>query len=269
MTKISDEVKEVLGNGVSCDGHGLVITRKLDRRLYLKVHDALAALGGKWDRKLARHCFPMDGDRASEIVGDILETGGYVDKKKEFEFFETPVKLAERMAEMLRIKCGQSVLEPSAGNGRLALAAAKYTDRSNICCIEIQPSCCTTLMKLGFSVRCDDFMNVTENSLLPDPETPPKPRRFHCVSMNPPFSTGQDVAHIRHAAEFLVPGGNMVAIASPHHTFAKDKASKDFRNWLDGASFKETYCESLLSGTFSESGTEVSAILILMLGKRK
>ena len=269
MTTISEEVRNVLATGVQCDGQSLVITAHLERKLYMKTNDALVALGGKWIKKNKCHLF--EGRTAAEAVASVLEKNGYVNQKDEFELFETPVALAERMAEMLDIKAGQTVLEPSAGYGRLALAAAKYTHARNIYCIEIQLECCKKLIGFNFeSVRCNDFLKEPV-----PPETLPDGtekfftfRPFRHVIMNPPFSRNQDIAHVRHAAEFLAPGGNLVAIMSPHHTFADDKASVEFRAWLDGDAFKETYCESLIAGTFKESGTMVSGILVLMTGKK-
>jgi len=46
-----------------------------------------------------------------------------VGQKVGFDFFPTPKPLATRMAELADIKQGDTVLEPSAGNGNLADAA--------------------------------------------------------------------------------------------------------------------------------------------------
>lgn len=259
MTTLSPEVRDVLATQVRCTGNTLVITSQLDRDLYAKTKKALEALGGKWSRKLQVHEFPK---AAKDVIATILEANGYTCPKNEFDFFETPLFLAERMAEMLDLDISnptQSVLEPSAGNGRLARAAAKHVGMDNVTCIEIQQQCCVNLLAAGFkTVITADFMTVK----------PVAHDQYDRIIANFPFSKNQDILHCMHALNFLKRGGNMVAIMSAHHTFANDKPSREFSEFLYGDAFEETYCESLISGTFKESGTNVTSVLVLMKGKR-
>lgn len=81
------------------------------------------------------------------------------------------------------------------------------------------------------------------------------------VVMNPPFSAGQDMAHVTRAFELLNPGGRLVSIMSPHWTFAADKRSIAFRAWQSGLGGDWT---ALPQGAFSGSGTGVSSGILVL-----
>ncbi|MNW66198.1 hypothetical protein D3C74_446450 [compost metagenome] len=57
--------------------------------------------------------------------------------------------------------------------------------------------------------------------------------------MNPPFEKGKDVDHVLKAYECLKDGGKLIAIMSPHWTFASDSKSIHFRNWLNDKGYYE------------------------------
>ncbi|NEQ64770.1 MAG: DNA polymerase III subunit beta [Symploca sp. SIO2D2] len=84
--------------------------------------------------------------------------------------------------------------------------------------------------------------------------------------MNPPFSNprGAYIDHIQKAWSLLNEEGSLIAIAPLSFTFAKDKRSTEFRNFVsDNGSW-----EQLPDDSFKESGTSVSTVLIA-LKKRK
>jgi hypothetical protein len=51
--------------------------------------------------------------------------------------------------------------------------------------------------------------------------------------MNPPFEKTQDVAHVRHAFQFLKPGGVLAAVVSAGVTFRADAVYSAFREWIE------------------------------------
>jgi 16S rRNA G1207 methylase RsmC len=51
--------------------------------------------------------------------------------------------------------------------------------------------------------------------------------------MNPPFSNGQDIDHVRHAFDLLADGGRLIAIMSEGTFYRSDKKAVNFRAWLD------------------------------------
>jgi len=68
---------------------------QLDRKTYLNVNKVLECLGGKWNRKLKAHVF--ESFSISEAIDDVLLTGKVIDKKKEFQFFETPPNIVSQL----------------------------------------------------------------------------------------------------------------------------------------------------------------------------
>jgi DNA polymerase III beta subunit len=159
-------------------------------------------------------------------------------------FFPTPKALADRMVEEADIKPGMRVLEPSAGNGRLADAIAKKTDE--LTAIEPVSDLRAILDLKGHAVSEDrDFLAHRGE--------------YDRVVMNPPFENGQDMDHVRHAFDLLKPGGKLVAIMGEGGFFRGDKKATAFREWLQAHGGTS---EKLPEGTFKESGTGVATRLV-------
>lgn len=222
---------------------------QLERDVYTQVDKVLKALGGKWDRRARGHVF-------AKPIGDELATaldiGMAVDRKKTLEQFFTPADLAERMVRLAGVHSGTHVLEPSAGGG--ALVDAAVATGAIVTAVEIDPDLGLALAVKGrhggvFAFNAD-FLSWRTASPVP----------IDVVLMNPPFSGGKDVAHVRHAWSMLRDGGELVAIMGAHAFFAEDRVSADFRAWLAtiGATVNE-----IEPGTFKESGTMVGARLIV------
>jgi hypothetical protein len=75
------------------------------------------------------------------------------------------------------------------------------------------------------------------------------------IIMNPPFSKGRDIEHVKHAFSLLRPGGRLVAIMGEGAFFQSNKAAESFRNWLDelGAT-----SEKLPEGSFLDPNLPVN-----------
>ena len=101
------------------------------------------------------------------------------------------------------------------------------------------------LEKFGAPVRCADFLECNGDI-----------GTFDRIVMNPPFSGGVDIAHIRHARAHLKPGGRLVALCADgprqRAAFADDGA---------------IVYESLPAGTFAEAGTGVNVALLIIGGR--
>lgn len=239
--KIDDDVLDVL-KAVRCDGNNAVLTGQIDRGLYVKTNKVLESLGGKWNRKAKAHVF--DGD-AGELLADVLTTGEYVDRKQELQFYATPGELASRMCRLADVGHGTTVLEPSAGLGAIAGVARQYG--GVVQCIEIDAKMSGVLRDDGFPVVTCDFLVSAPTQL------------FDTVVMNPPFRNGQDMAHVRHAYEFLSDKGTLVAVMAAGMTYRQDRKATEFREWLGWAGGE---VEPLPAGTFKASGTMVNAVLV-------
>lgn len=239
--RINNDVIDVLANSAVTGNNLFLPDGQLDRKLYVAVDKALTALGGKWNRKEKAHVFGYCPDGAIE---ELLQTGEYTDAKKEFQFFETPPELAQRMVDLAGLKFGDRVLEPSAGRGAIAerIRACDVTLR----CIELNQDNRECLINEGYTVlKTADFLGY-------DPEEP-----VDVIVMNPPFSSQQDVSHITHAIS--IAQRCVVAIASASILFRTNRKTADFRALLDEY---DSTIEALPVGTFKASGTMVNTCLI-------
>lgn len=126
-------------------------------------------------------------------------------------FYPTPETLADKLVEGVNWYFVESVLEPSAGKGDLAMAIAKRVtreryyssekDRVKACdidCIEIDPVLRQTLEGRGFRVVHDDFLTFQTQ------------KRYHLAVMNPPFDEGEK--HLLKALELMEHGGSIRCI---------------------------------------------------------
>lgn len=168
----------------------------------------------------------------------------------DYNFFETPKAVIDRMLDFADIQPQDQVLEPSAGQGAIADRIRELLlNPSHLHCVEIQRENINLLRKKGFDVSSMDFLEK-------------KPVEFaDKIVMNPPFSHGRDAAHIEHAFQFLKSGGRLVAVASSGVKFRNDKRTKAFRVWLDLAGGE---IHDLPENSFKDSGTGVQTVLIVV-----
>ncbi len=263
---ISEEVSEVL-RAAACSKDRLTLVGQLDRKMYEATNKILEISGFKWSRK--EKCHLAVNGNAAETLAKALNDGKIVDPKKEWDFFQTPEDLADRMVSMLAVhKSGGSIdpdleyLEPSVGGGRLydAMLRAGVSSRQIWVC-EAQENLAKEWEDKGFGKQGQlvgpcflgrDFMTV-------EVETSDALDR---IIMNPPFSSFADILHCRHAFDLLKPGGRMVCITGPSWEFRTDKKSVAFKAWFE--SLPSATVEELPAGTFKDSGTNVRALLLVI-----
>lgn len=250
---ISPEAAEVLRRG-SWSGEVYILPQgQLERSLYAAVDKVLRALGGKWNRSAGGHIFSAEAKAALEAA---LAEGHVIDHKKSLEQFFTPQDLAKRMAAQLGIEPGMTILEPSAGSGRLveqALARGAW-----VLAIELSVHLAYPLADLD-PVGALRIFNADFMAWSPPEDADPIDR----VLMNPPFSRNQDIAHVLRAYDFLRPGGRLMAVMSPHHRFAGDSASVEFRGFCANPARRAMWAD-LPPGTFKEAGTMIKAGLLYL-----
>lgn len=225
--------------------HGNVVKLncgQIDRRTYALVDDALKAMGGKWSKKLGGHVFKED---PSGILDSFLESGE-ADLPERFDFFATQPPEVAVVIRMADLRPGMKVLEPEAGEGALAEAAAAVVGMENVFCVEIDPGRKSGLEARGFAVIGNDFMAL-------------QPRReYDRVVMNPPFSKLQDVKHVLHALAFLKEGGILTAIMGDGIRFRTDRLSAKLRGILK----EYGTIEENRKGAFKDTGTMVNTIVV-------
>lgn len=246
--KISDDVMSVL-KSATIEGNSLVLNGQLDRGLYTRTNAVLEAAGGKWNRKAKAHVFPSD---PKEILGLAMEEGEILNKKQAFQQFYTPKDLAKRMVQMAGVKRNMVVLEPSAGEG--AIADEIYRVGGKPLCVELDEKNIEILEKKKYTVIGGNFLFVSQMNQWSEESG------FKAIVMNPPFTKDQDIDHVRSAFNNLAPGGTLVAIMSPGFTFGTQSKRAGFRSFVE----ENGEYEKLPDGTFKESGTNVSTVLVTL-----
>lgn len=260
MAQISDTVADILQD-VTYEDNRVKLPEQLSRDNYVKTDMVLQNLGGKWNRKAKAHVFDgMTNEELRRRIGDAVATRSFTDRKKELQFFPTPEKVAHMMAQVANIGRGDVVLEPSAGHGAIACAVMKHS--ANVVAVEIDTTNCQELRRValgavqfpGHNMRVipADFVAWAEEN---------DGVLFDAITMNPPFSGGQDIEHVRAAWSLLRPGGRLVAITSPGWQFKQDRKHTEFKQWLES---EGAITDELPAGTFKEAGTEVRTTLIVL-----
>lgn len=138
-------------------------------------------------------------------------TGIASSERAKTTFYPTPEALADKLLAGIDWMRIQSILEPSAGKGDLAMAVVKaktWRDRfrsaqervksCDIDCIEIDPVMENTLSGSGFRVVHDDFLTFETQ------------KRYDLIVMNPPFDQGD--RHLLKALELMKRGGSIRCI---------------------------------------------------------
>lgn len=167
----------------------------------------------------------------------ILRTG-YIPDIKSYQFYPTSKELAKEMARsLMKWMDGWlyfNILEPSAGTGNL-LEGLEYVfgKKPKVTAIDISDINCEILKSKGYKTINMDFLDYK------------KQENIDAILMNPPFSQGQTLDHIRHAFDLLDVGGILVACV-PASMIGKDifngKAifhySKIFEDQFDNTNIK-------------------------------
>jgi tRNA G37 N-methylase Trm5 len=127
---------------------------------------------------------------------------------------ETPVNIAKLMVEMAGVKKNDSVLEPSAGFGKIALVAASVG--AKVTCVELNQHCFDTLKSYKYFHKLyhKDFLKFDTEE------------RFDAVLMCPPRNA---IPHIEHAHKFVKKGKSLIALVRKD----SDGMSKYMHNFFE------------------------------------
>jgi predicted RNA methylase len=244
--RVDDDVLAVLSSAI-VDGSALTLTGQLDRKMYEKVNKILDACGGKWNRKAKAHLF--DGDAGSRI-DEVILSGQVEVPKDEFNYFPSPPSVVARIMEIAAIQSGMRVLEPSAGQGAIAMEVAKITPPD---CYELMES---NFSKLASTKGLGGIWN--KDFLTAEPEA-----IYDRVVMNPPFIKQNDIKHVLHALKFLKPDGLLVSVMSAGVLFRTNRLTEDFRALVDA---RGGFIEQMEEGSFKASGTMVRTVIVVLPG---
>jgi len=138
-------------------------------------------------------------------------------------YFPTPKAASDAAVAAADIEPGMRVLEPSAGKGDMADAIRAGCPDCDIVAVELVDRLAEVSRARGHDTRTGSIFELTPEDLGP----------FDRVVMNPPFEGGADADHVRHAYDYLKPGGVLSAIMSEGTFFRTDAKAMAFREWLD------------------------------------
>lgn len=209
------------------------MTRTNDARLRLLSLKERNALNG--ERMAAkRQRFDAIANRHTNGTAPVAVSG--------WNLFPTPPEIARRMVELGDVHDGDTVLEPSAGTGRILDQLPVWARAT---AVEILPALQQHLFAAypRVTLKTGDFLART----LADLGGP-----FDRVIMNPPFQRGADVKHILHARDMLAPGGLLVALCYDGVTQRK-RLQPLAASW-----------EPLPARSFRSEGTGAGVVLLTM-----
>ena len=163
------------------------------------------------------------------------------------QFYYTPELAGKKLTEDMHVGI-QEVLEPNAGEGHLVrlLAAKGYA----VDAIEVHPERAKKITGAR-KVVVANFLSVLPVA------------KYDAVVMNPPFYGAHWMDHVMHAFKFLKPFGELRAILPATAEFGTSKKHKEFHQWVQRSS-SHNYWKSLPTGSFKESGTNVSTVILYM-----
>jgi hypothetical protein len=241
---------EVIAAGEIREGAFFLPAVQLAPKLYKAVDSLLQGAGGRWDKKRRAHVFSMG--EPGPFIERIL-AGERVNVQKETQFFETPPPVVARLIELAELQAGMTVLEPSAGKGAIAFPVLQIVgkDPGRVDTCELHPPFADDLIRKGFDCWPIDFLTVHPEERIES--------GYDRVIMNPPFTAGQDVLHVRHAFQFLKPGGLIVSVMPTSWTSSDIKRNADFRYWLDSSGGRVYDLPAL---SFRSSGTDIDTVVI-------
>jgi hypothetical protein len=212
------------GNDLAVRGYGA------DKHILAEAIRTLEYIGGVHEKDVVR--FDYD---PRYVLREIL-TSGCVPDQKAHQFYPTPESVALAAVEMASIGDDDDCLEPSAGTGGLA----DHMPKGRVTCVEISELHCKVLEGKGYAPIRADFLELASTSQC----------RYDRIVMNPPYSEGRWLAHVKAAAELLTPEGRLVAIL-PASARSKTLITGFAHQW--SATFENEF-----------AGTSVSVAIVAM-----
>ena len=237
-------MEQIIKQGVLKDNVYYLPNVKLDRKEYLDIAEHLKFLGGKWKgRGLNGFIFDRQISSIDELLGNNIKV------KKDIQLFETPESIADKLVEYAEIDNYQTILEPSAGRGRIIKSIQKVCScQIDYCEInDVNRKYLDEIKNINFLE--EDFLKLKTN------------KKYTRILANPPFAKNQDIDHIMKMYELLSEKGILVSMSSNHWQMAKEKKCQEFRKFIE---YTNAEVIELQNGDFKESGTLVKGNIIII-----
>lgn len=205
-----------------------------------------------------------DFDRAKAVYFGKQKKNSRTKSQEGHDYFATPEPIGYKMVQWLQSKPGQSLLEPSAGDGAIA---RWMPDNTYNTVVEPSRDLTPKLMRnvSGAKVVESTFENFDLHN------------KFDGIAMNPPFGKGKDrggklaMEHVAKAYKHLKDGGRLIAIIpdGPACQTRFDKwfygnqeaKRKEDRGVADGVLMADIHLPSV---TFNRDGTSVNTRMVVI-----
>ena len=201
-----------------------------------------------------------DFDRAKAVYFGKQKKNSRTKSQEGHDYFATPEPVGYKMVQWLQSKPGQSLLEPSAGDGAIA---RWMPDNTYNTVVEPSRDLTPKLMRnvAGAKVVESTFENFDLHN------------KFDGIAMNPPFGHGGKTAveHVAKAYQHLKDGGRLIAIIpdGPACQTRFDKwfhgnpeaKRKEDRGVADGVLMADIHLPSV---TFNREGTSVNTRMVVI-----
>lgn len=205
-----------------------------------------------------------DFDRAKAVYFGIQKKNSRTKSQEGHDYFATPEPIGYKMVQWLQSKPGQSLLEPSAGDGAIA---RWMPDNTYNTVVEPSRDLTPKLMRnvAGAKVVESTFENFDLHN------------KFDGIAMNPPFGKGKDrggklaMEHVAKAYKHLKDGGRLIAIIPDGPACQKrfdkwfygdpEAKRKEDRGIADGVLMADIHLPSV---TFEREGTNVNTRMVVI-----
>lgn len=205
-----------------------------------------------------------DFDRAKAVYFGKQKKNSRTKSQEGHDYFATPEPIGYKMVQWLQAKPGQSLLEPSAGDGAIA---RWMPDNTYNTVVEPSRDLTPKLMRnvAGAKVVESTFENFDLHN------------KFDGIAMNPPFGKGKDrggklaMEHVAKAYKHLKDGGRLIAIIPDGPACQKrfdkwfygdpEAKRKEDRGIADGVLMADIHLPSV---TFEREGTNVNTRMVVI-----
>lgn len=201
-----------------------------------------------------------DFDRAKAVYFGKQKKNSRTKSQEGHDYFATPEPIGYKMVQWLQSKPGQSLLEPSAGDGAIA---RWMPDNTYNTVVEPSRDLTPKLMRnvAGAKVVESTFENFDLHN------------KFDGIAMNPPFGYGGKTAveHVAKAYQHLKNGGRLIAIIPDGPACQKhfdkwfygdpEAKRKADRGIADGVLMADIHLPSV---TFDRAGTKVNTRMVVI-----
>ena len=247
--KINKDILSIIKCGVLTDNGNeyFLPDMKLERKDYVKTNEILESMGFKWNRRSKSH---INSEDVSDKFYNMIDSGEWVDIKKEYQFFPTPKEIVSQMIDMVDWDNVETCLEPSFGTGNILKEFPLMTGIKVYGC-ELNPEMFkNTIVDIGNLEDVElyniDFLNFN--------------KKVDVIIANPPFTKLQSIKHFNHMVNLLNTNGQLVCIVP----FGDYDRNSNIKLRQEFTKFVDENCEvfELKSGDFKESGTMVKTIII-------